>query len=340
MGRVEARLFTLQLSVLISAGIPILPSLHAMAKADSPGLGHAADFLASRLASGWSLSKSMQDLPDAFDKATIGLVTVGESTGKLHSVLNEATQRNERLLKSGQKLQAALVYPAVVVLVAVVMLIFMAGYLLPRFLVIFESFDLEMPLPTRIIMGLTKLQVPLFFVGLLMVAGVMAMLGGKHPKAIALRTYLLYDTPGLGGYNRSTMLSDLSLDLSLMLTAGLNLTEALRLCRASVGDHRLAEALDRIRQQMVDGEDFLNALAGQDRLPPVFVSTIKAGADSGELPRLLTCLGRLTAEDADFQREHLSSLLEVFMLAFMGLVVGFVLLACFLPIYKVVGSGF
>ncbi len=338
MGRVEGRLFTLQLSVLLSSGVPILPGLHAMAKSDSPGMSHSADFLAQRLAGGQPLSQAMKSLPDAFDPATVGLVKVGEATGKLHVVLAEASKRDERLLQSAQKLQAALLYPAVVMGVALLMLAFMAGYLLPRFLVVFESFDLEMPLATRLVMGLGHSRPFTWMLLALGVTGLLIPMMGNHPRAVAARSYLLFDSPFLGFYNRTTMLSDLCLDLSLMLTVGLSLTESLALCRVSLKDPRLAEVLRLIQERIKEGQSFLEALASQDRLPGVFVSTIKAGADSGRLPGLLSCLGRLLAEEADFQRDRLTTLLEVAMLAFMGVVVGFILLACFLPIFTVIGS--
>lgn len=332
----QTRLFTLQFSVLLSSGVPIVSSLDAMAVADVPGLSHSADYLARKLERGWTLSAAMSSLPDAFDQTTVGLIKLGEQTGGLAASLREATRRTERLLLARNKLQQALTYPAAVLVVASGMLAFLCYYMLPRFLPIFASFDVELPWPTRLLVALTSLRAPALVACFGVLAGAGLVARSSHPTAALLRTRLLFDLPLLGRYNRTTACADLCSDLGLMLRAGMSLTGALRLVARSVSDPRLSEALDRTRSRVLQGEVFVEALGHQRAVPTFLVGTLAAGVETGRLSALLGSLARLLVEESDLLRERLTLLLEPLMIAFMGLVVGFVLLACFLPLYRLI----
>jgi type II secretory pathway component PulF len=334
----QVRLFTLQLSVLFSSGVPILKSLDAIAISDLPGLSPCASELRRTLEGGWPLSNAMRSLPNAFDETLVGLVRLGERTGSLGLTLHEATRRCERLLDSGKKLTQALIYPAVVLMVSLGMLAFLCFYMLPRFIPIFSSFHVDLPWPTRLLMGIVSLRGFALVVLLAVAVAVTVLLRGDHPAIRLLRQRVLFDTPVLGRYNRLTACADLCGDLSLMLRSGMILSEALDLLSRHAGWTDLSLALARTRQRMLEGDDFIAALRAEKSVPAIIVGTLAASGESGQPDRLLRSLSVLLAEEAETIRLRLTSLLEPLLILFMGVVVGFVMLGCFLPVYKLIGT--
>lgn len=334
----QVRLFTLQLSVLFSSGVPLLQSLEAIAIADLAGLSPCAGELRAKLEKGWALSAAMRSLPNAFDETLVGLVRIGERAGSLAATLQEATHRCERLLDSGQRLKQALVYPAVVSLVSGGMLVFMAYYMLPRFLPIFASFHISLPWPTRLLVSLVSAKVFGLLLLSLFALALVLLARGKHPWVVAARQGILFDTPLLGRYNRLTAWADLCADLALMLRSGMLLSEALTLLERQTTWIELAQALKRTRRRLVQGDEFIAAMAAEPAISRLVVGTLAAARESGQDERLLRSLARLLAEEAETLRVRLTSLFEPALIAFMGGVVGFILLACFLPVYQLIAT--
>lgn len=334
----QARLFTLQLSVLFSAGVPLLQSLEAMAVADLEGLSPCAGELRAKLERGWALSAAMRGLPNAFDETLVGLVRMGERSGSLALTLQEATRRYERLLDSGQRLKQALVYPAVVCLISGAMLVFMAYYMLPRFLPIFASFHIALPWPTRLLVSLVSAKILALLLLSLLAVGLVLLARGEHAGLVAARQWLLFSSPLLGRYNRLTAWADLCADLALMLRSGMLLTEALALLEQQATWTDLAQALRRTRRRMIEGDEFNEAMRAEPAISRLVVGTLAAARESGQNERLLDSLAGLLAEEAETLRVRLTSLFEPVLVAFMGGVVGFILLACFLPVYQLIAT--
>ena len=334
----QLRLFTLQLGVLFSSGVPILQSLDAIALADLPGLSPCALGLRAKLERGWTLSAAMNSFPDAFDQTLVRLVYMGEKTGSLSVTLREGTRRCERLLDSRKKLQQALTYPAVVLVVASSMLCFMAYYMPPRFLPMITSFNVTLPWPTRVLMAINDHRILTLVLALAAAGSLATVILSSHSWARGVRQFLLFKTPLLGPYNYSSMIADLCGDLALMIRSGMTLTSALDLLSKQVRSDELGQALKVTRSRMLNGESFVEALASHPASPALLVSTLEAGQESGKLESLLESLRTLLAEESETLRERMTSLLEPLLVAFMGLVVGFVLLACFLPIYQLIST--
>lgn len=338
MNLAQLRIFTLQLAVLFSSGVPILQSLEAIAMSDLPGLSPCSTNLMTRLERGWSLSQAMATMPDAFDETLVRLVYLGEKTGKLSSILSAVTKRYERNLDSRKKLVQATTYPAVVFLVATGMLMFLCYYMLPRFLPIFSTFGVGLPWPTRVLVSLTSHQTLVLVILAAMLAGLAYLSQSTHPKVRNVREFVVFDTPVIGSYNRANLYADMCADLALMIASGMNLATGLDLLAKQSTSVKLSTALRSTRTNMLNGESFTEALGSQTAVPPLLVSTLEAGSESGEIEKLLLSLHKVLTEEADTLRERMTGLLEPLMICFMGLVVGFVLLACFLPIYRLIAT--
>ncbi len=330
----DERMFTLQLSVLLAAGVPILKSLEAMARTEDSSICKGAKRLAYKLATGWTLADSMLQLDNAFDRTTVSIVKVGENTGRLSDALKEASRRCERVLMSRTKLLQAITYPAAVFGVSILMLMFLSCYMLPRFLPIFTAAGASIPWPTKVLLFVTKFRLYLLLLLLVMVSVVAVVIWAPHPTLTKLRTKMMLKFPFIGGCNRLITCADICADLALLLRSGIPMTEALDTISRTDLENPLYAALQRVRGKLLQGEPFIEALEGEYEIPAVFVSTLAAGGESGQVSELLDSLGEILREQAEHSQERLLTLLEPFMLGFMGVVVGFVLLGCFLPIYR------
>jgi type II secretory pathway component PulF len=300
-------------------------------------ISEVADELAARLQSGFSLSRSMATFPDAFDLTTVSLVRLGEKTGALAHTLEEGQRRLERIVTARKRLKEALFYPVAVLVVTGVMLVFLIYYMLPRLLPVLTSFHVALPWPTRVLIGLDHhrwLVLGLFWLAVLALG---AAVRSEHPELVRVREALARSLPGFGEFYQATLYTQICRDLALMLETGFAMLDAFDLIRRQFQQRWLRESLEATRRGIIRGDSLAEAFSGAG-FPHLFVSTIKAGGESASLPKLLGSLAGLLEQRVEASRDRFLSLIEPMLVAGLGVVVGFVVLGCFLPIYSLISS--
>ena len=328
LSRRELAMLMSQTSTMMEAGLGLVNSLDVLANTHEGQLGVVAEYLLKRLEEGHSLSAAIRSHP-SFDPTMWQTIRAGEESGKLAAILRRLADRLERLERIFMQLRSALTYPAVLMTVSLLMVTGLMWYMVPQFLAILVGLGGELPLPTRILVFMSG---PALKTALLL----------SLPPAIWLlfgdgtREWLLYESPGLGACNRDLVLNTLCTDLDLLLDSGVPLDRALRVVTAPVRCRRFRKSLERIHQSVCEGVCLAEAFEETGVFPGVMIAMIQVGEVTGRRTEALKRAAHLLEQDFETRITRLLSLLEPMILLFLGCLVGFVVLACLLPIYQLV----
>ncbi len=307
----ELVLFTGQMHVLLGAGIPLVPALDALRATE------VAEGLADHLGKGNRLSSSMARYPGVFDKVYVRMVHLAEESGRLAEVFGNLARTLQRREESLQRVTRALIYPAVLLGFSALVTGFLFCYMLPRFLETFHGFGLQLPWMTRALMFVFAHPwwVPL--------SGV---LGGVLIWRMEWR-----ELPILRRLVRSRALAQLCSDMAMMVETGVPITTVMELLVGTTGCREWDAGLRLARSRLEAGQTLSEAMVA---FPRLFTSTVAAAEPTGELSGFLLRLADLLTMEADVETEQVMALVEPLILGGLGLVVGVVVLAVFLPVYQ------
>jgi type II secretory pathway component PulF len=339
LGESELRDFFVQFQVLLGAGVPVVMALDSLSKSSSPRTSYVAEHLSLEIRSGHYISSAMSRFPRSFDPLSISTVRVGEKSGRLTVSMRRLAEIYEWRLRVRRQMVEALAYPVCVLVLSLTLVLFLSGYMLPRILPLLTSLDVPLPAPTRLLLFLTQQQwilaVPL--------AGILLFLAdrawGNEDRQESMKQWILYSSPMLGRINRTRSMSRLCSELAMLTEVGLSLFDGLRTQSLVAPDHRLRGALDDAYRRVVRGEEVGPAVQAQSYLYPIVHSALTTGLETGRLPRSLNAASKLLDVEADSSTERLLQTLEPLVMLILGVVVGGMLLACFLPIYSLISSG-
>ncbi len=331
-------LLTRQLATLLGAGVPLLQSLHTARQALAhEGLGPCLDQVHADLERGLPLSSALRRQPQVFSPLYAHLVEAGEACGRLDALLDRLATDLEKTEALRSKLRAALVYPAVVLGVAALVLVVVMVAVVPSFQSVFASFGAELPWPTRWVMALSHGLVTLG-PGLLALALVMAW-GFRRAwrRSTGLRRrveQLVLRLPGVAALLHGAAVARWSRTLSGLLAAGLPLVDAMGAARGAAGYFVYADACGRLRDELARGSSLHGAMAALQLFSPMVLQMCAVGEESGELALLLSKVADFHEREVDDRVASLSSLLEPGLIVLLGAVIGALVLALYLPIFQ------
>lgn len=327
--------FTGQLGLMLDSGFPIISALGILGRSEEPRVNKVAEHLARELAAGHRLSAAMAKVPGCFDRVYVRLIHTGESSGRLARILAVLGQDLERYDKKLRELKQALTYPVAVAATSALMLAFMLYYMLPHFMVFFRGFGAQLPWPTRLLMLLTdnpaiKFGLP----GLAVTAFFLPFLGRLQDRDMAWLQHLKFGLPLVGKVNAELAVARTCGNLAMLGQQGLGLVESLKLLSGTTGYDRLDEELLQVAERITRGDSFAEALRGGELFPRMVWQTVAAGQEAGDVYTCLRYSSRLLEEQAEVRLGTLLTLLEPMTMGVMGAVVGFIVIAIFLPIYQ------
>ncbi len=322
-GRDRARFF-LQLSVMLESGLGLVRGLGVLARVEPP-VGPVAACLQASIERGQRFSVAMGQLPECFTPTWVGLVRVGEETGALTQIMRRLAEHLELTEVRRGRLLSALIYPLCTLLGALGVSALMVFWMVPRFVGLVEPGG-ELPGPTRLLLWISQ---PTVFWGLVWLS--LVGLGLAYLQRQRLLSWL-WNAPLLGRWLKLGATAELCRSLALMLDAGLPLAQGLRLLRLGPQSTFLEAILRRLEERLRQGEELKVVFQGSG-LSPFLVQLASIGAELGRLPPMLDQCARLLEEEAEGRLDSLMVLLEPMLVGFCGLVVGFVLMAAFLPAY-------
>lgn len=328
--------FMRHLSVLVSTGTPVVDALAALEKQarDEVWRGIIAD-VRTRVEDGLPLSEALAGHPRFFDSVCRSLVRAGESGGDLQTMLVRLADLTRRQLKVRQTLIGALVYPCLLIVVAVVVLAVMMGFVMPRFSGLFETLGAPLPPTTKLLMAVSGVVVAYWWAILIVLAGGVAgaitwlrTQGGRR----WLHTAVIR-APHVGRISRSIATARFARLMGLLLQSKVPMLECLDLTRQASSNVHYAELMTRAEEALTRGEPFSGAIASDGLIAPAVCEAVRNAERTGQVGEVLSSMADFLDEENEVVVKSLTGLLEPAILITLGLVVGFVAVSMFMPLF-------
>ncbi|MDQ6710003.1 MAG: type II secretion system F family protein [Candidatus Dormibacteraeota bacterium] len=334
-------LFTRQLATFVNAGVPMSRALSTIAEETGSALFKRVILaVLDDLERGQNLSETLAKHPTVFPTLYVDLIRVAELTGNLESTLKELAKYLRRDTNTIRRVQSAMIYPAVIMVVAGVVIIIMVFFALPAFVKIFAEFKVQLPLPTRILIGIVAFVQKWVFA----IAGT----GGAIAAAIffTLRTQrglyakdvIALRMPIFGPIVLSAVLNRFSRTLSMVLKAGVPLGQTFDAVIAATANRVFQRGLGTVKEQMTGGEGFAGPLVRTGLFPPMLTQMIRVGEETGTLDTYLEQAAEFYEEELEYRIRAMTALIEPVMTIAVGVVVGFIAVSLISAMYGLVGS--
>ena len=335
----EMAIFTRQFSTMIDAGLPLVQCLNILAEqSESKTLRSVTGQVARHVEAGSTLADALRRHPRTFDDLFTNLVEVGEAGGILDVVLQRLAAYIEKAAALKRKVKAAMVYPCAIIGVALLVVIFMLTFVIPTFAQMFKDLGADLPLPTKVVMLLSD-----FVRGyiLLIIAG---MIGA----VMALRSYyrteggrgtidaLMLKLPVFGTLVRKVAVARFTRTLGTLVQSGVPILDGLRITARTAGNKVVEKAVLQCRAAVTEGKTLADPLRTSGVFPPMVTQMISVGEQTGALDAMLSKIADFYDDEVDTAVSTLTSLLEPIMIVFLGVVVGGLVVAMYLPIFKLV----
>ncbi len=349
-GRVKPKglmIFTRQLATLIDSGLPLLRSLTVLEKQEpSPVLRATVGALAENVQGGSTFSESLAQHPRIFNKLYVNMVKAGELGGVLEVVLNRLAEYQEKAQKLKNKIVSAMVYPVIVMFIAVSILVFLMIFIVPKFKEMFTDTQQELPLISRIVFGTSEfflsrpLVVPnIVFVFILVGIGVFLFnLWGRTKGGRTVIDTMKLKIPVIGDIQRKSAVSRFSRTLGTLVTSGVPILQALNITRDTAGNVIISQAIEKVHEAVKEGETIVTPLQASGVFPNMVISMVDVGEETGQLPEMLLKVADVYDDEVDNAVTALTSILEPIMIVFLALIVGSVVFALFLPLIQMIST--
>jgi type IV pilus assembly protein PilC len=335
--------FSRQLAVFLRSGIPVIDALEVIQE-ELPKKSLFREVLEDMiegLRAGSTLTAVVRAHPEAFPNFYVGVIEAAELTGHLDSALEEVANYVDRDLEARRKIQSALFYPLVVLLMSIATVLVLTIFVLPRFEKFFRELHAKLPLPTRMLLSitsfLTTFWIPIVLV--LFLAGLVVGFGPRTPAGKKIRDRIVLKTPVLGDLVRGSIVERFCRTLSSMVRSGVPLPDALLVAADGTNNAVYHEGLTSVRDSMLRGEGLARPLAGTGLFPGAAKQMIRVGEETGTLDAQLSTAAEYYGRDLDFKITRFTNLFEPAVILFMGVVVGFVAIALVSAMYGIFNQG-
>jgi len=332
--------FSRQLALLLQSGVGIIQALELLsAQSTDKALKMVLFEVVNDLRRGKTLSTAMAQHPHVFSTLYCKLISVGEQTGSLESVLRSLAEYTERQAAATAKIKQAMMYPVIVFCLAIAVAAIMLTVLLPPLVDLFTRLGGQLPLPTRMLLStMTFIQsYGVYLLVVIMALGIVGFLYSRTPNGRYNRDKLLLRVPVIGRLALVNELSRCCRSLSLLFHAGLPLPEVMTLTTRATGNRVVARALSEVEQEMLRGQGLATPMSQRKVFLPLMVEMTKVGEETGNLDESLIVVAENYEIEADRRTQTVIGMIEPAMTIAMGLGVGFLALSIFMPIYGSLG---
>lgn len=334
-------IFTRQLATLIDAGLPLLRGLTVLSKQEpDPVLKKTIVNIADSVQGGGTFSEALSGHPKIFNKLYINMVKAGELGGVLEVVLLRLAEFQEKAQKIKNKVVSAMFYPVIVLVIAIVIMAFLLVFIVPKFEAIFNDMLGGKPLPalTQFVIGtsnLVKNNLLAILAGIAALAVVYKLIA-RTPKGSAAIDAFKLRAPVFGDLTRKSAISRFSRTLGTLVTSGVPILQALNITRDTAGNAVVSDAISKVHDSVREGESIVQPLEASGVFPPMVISMIDVGEETGQLPEMLLKIADVYDDEVDNAVSGLTSLLEPVMIVFLAVVVGTIVIALFLPLISII----
>lgn len=343
-GKVKGKvlmIFTRQLATLVDAGLPLLRGLTVLGKQEkNKNMAGAINHLADAVAGGSTFSEGLGQHPKIFDKLYVNMVKAGELGGVLELVLNRLAEYQEKAEKLKNKVVAAMVYPIVVLVIAMGILFFLTLFIVPKFQEIFDDMLRGKPLPklTQYVVGFSESMKTFWWAPILAIILIMVfwkILSASHGGRKLIDRTLL-KTPLIGGIQLKSSISRFTRTLGTLVTSGVPILQALNITRDTAGNAIVAEAIENVHAAVREGDSVVTPLEASKIFPPMVISMVDVGEETGQLPDMLLKVADVYDDEVDNAVDSMTALIEPIMIVVLALIVGTIVIALFLPMIEII----
>ncbi len=335
----QVTLFTRQLATLISSGLPLVRALYVLERQDKSGMLKATiRGLAEQVEGGSSFSEALAKYPKTFPSLYVNTVKAGETGGVLELVLSRLADFAEKSQKLNSRIKAALVYPALVLTLALSVLFFLITFIVPKFMQIFKEMGVALPFMTRILLHISDLAKNKWPLGIGLIIGLIVLYNVLR-KVAATRFVLdriKLELPVMGPLLRKIAIARFSRTLGTLLSSGVPILQSLMVAKDTTGNDVIARSIINVHDSVREGETVAKPLLKAGLFPAMAVNMISVGEETGALDQMLLKIADVYDEEVDVTVVGLMSLLEPFLIIGMGGVVGFIVISMFLPLFQLI----
>jgi type IV pilus assembly protein PilC len=334
-------IFTRQFATMINSGLPLVQALDILAEqSENKGLKDVTKQVVYDVESGHTLADALRKHPKAFTELYVNMVAAGEAGGILDTILLRLAtfmEKNDALVR---KVKGAMIYPAVIFTVAGLAIVILLIFVIPVFQDLFGSIGQALPLPTRIVIGASNFLKGYWWALILGIGGTFFAIrkyyATPHGK-LNIDRFLLH-VPVLGDLIRKSAVSRFTRTLGTLISSGVSILEGLEITAKTAGNRVIHDAVMESRASIAGGETIAAPLQKSKVFPPMVISMIAVGEQTGGLDEMLTKIADFYDEEVDAAVEALLALMEPVMIVVLGVVVGGMIVAMYLPIFNMVGA--
>jgi len=334
----DVAFFTRQLATMLKSGVPLLQSFEIVARGHSnPRFSRLMMDIKNKVEAGSSLSSAFREHPAHFDSLYCNLVAAGETAGILDSILDRLAIYKEKILAIKSKIKSALFYPISVVTVAIVVVCVIMIWVIPAFKSVFSSFGADLPAPTLIVMAMSDFFVAYWWAMFIILAGAISGFTFLFKRSATFRLgydRIILKAPVIGAIIEKATIARWTRTLSTMFAAGVPLVESLDAVGGASGNALYAAGTKKIQTDVSTGTSLTNAMMNTKLFPNMVLQMTQIGEESGSLDGMLGKVADFYEREVDDAVGALSSLLEPIIIVFLGVVIGGLVVAMYLPIFK------
>ncbi|HQZ02752.1 MAG TPA: type II secretion system F family protein [Thauera sp.] len=338
IGDKDIALFTRQLATMMKSGVPLLQAFDIGIKGSgNPALARLLNEVRTDVETGFNLSQAFSKHPVHFDRLFCNLVAAGEQAGILDTLLDRIATYKEKILAIKGKIKAALFYPAAVLVVAALVISVMMLFVIPEFKNVFTGFGADLPAPTMIVIAMSDFFVDFWYIVLGIPIAAVVAIGWLYKRSTAMQIAVdrtVLKLPVIGAIIRKATVARWTRTLSTMFAAGVPLVEALDSVGGAAGNHVYLTATRQIQSEVSTGTSLTVSMQNAGVFPTMVVQMVSIGEESGQLDAMLGKVADFFEQEVDDAVAGLSQLLEPIIMVFLGTVIGGLVVAMYLPIFK------
>jgi type IV pilus assembly protein PilC len=343
-GKVKSKVlttFTRQLATLVDAGLPLLRGLRVLEKQEkNPTLKSIINELAIAIEGGSTFSEALSQHPKVFNRLFVNMVKAGELGGVLEVVLSRLSEFMEKAQKIKGKVIAAMFYPVAVLVVATAILIVLMVKVVPSFKQVFEGMGMQLPAFTRLVLGISEIIKDHIFYALIALVAVVVMFMVFVRTKFGRHTWdkIRLKLPAVGPVVSKVAISRFSRTLGTLVSSGVPILQALTIVKETAGNVIIANAVGAVHESVKEGETITAPLEASGVFPPMVISMVDVGEQTGALPEMLLKIADNYDDEVDNAVAAMTSLLEPIMIVFLAVIVGSIVIAMFLPLIDMMNN--
>src|SRR5579871_4866005 len=337
----EIAIFFRQFSVMIDAGLPLVQCLEILAaNQENPAFQKALTGVRGSVESGATLANAMRGFPKVFDELSTNMIEAGETGGILDTILQRLAQYVEKAVKLRAAVKSALIYPVSVISIAVLIVAALLKWVVPIFANLFAGLGVALPLPTRIVMGLSAFvgQFWWVFIG----AGVAAVFGikqvHKHPKGKYTLDSMMLKMPIIGTLLRKIAVARFTRTLGTLITSGVPILEGLSVTARTSGNAVLEEALMKVRKAIEEGRTIVDPLRECGVFPNMVSQMIGVGEATGAMDSMLQKIADFYEDEVDSATKDMLAMLEPAIIGTLGITIGGIVISLYMPLFAMIAK--